>query len=170
MVGDFDLLNKILRYSIVNILIIPIYIFATESKRSQDQMLAIAILSISVVVTTYYWWEKVNFQPTIWKYIDRAVATSLVVLIFYYGDNISRGFTSLGILFYIMGMSDTFKESDSYLNHMLFRYFAGLGLIIYIADEPYKDIFIGISSLFTLYCLYYSVKDIRYSSRKSIIF
>jgi len=170
MVGDFQLLNKILRFSIINILLVPIYIFATESKRSQPELLAIAILSIFVVFTTYFWWERVQNKPNIWKYLDRGTAASIAILTLYYGNNTARGFVALGILFFFMGMTDTFKESDSYLNHIAFRYFVGLGIIIYVTDQPYEKIFVGVSTLFLLFGLYQAVKGITYSCRESIVF
>lgn len=171
MIGDFNFLRSLLRFSVLNILVIPIYIFASEKYKNKE-MLAIAILSLLVIVTTVFYWTNKNKNNTLWKYSDRLIVLSILIILLYYGrDNKNIiGFISLGCLYYFLGMSDTFKESDSYLNHMLFRYFCGLALIIYVADEPYRDIFIGIMTLFLLICIYYSVKDITYSSRKSIIF
>ena len=157
MIGNFQLLHQILRYSILSVLIVPIYVFSTKGYDTENGNFKIALssLSIFVVITTLFYWKKVEYKGKVWKFLDRLTVLAILIILLYSGNKEVRGFVLLGVLFYILASTEKkpFQESDSYLNHMLFRYFAGVGLIIYSAGQPYKgvnydEIFIGLSSFF----------------------
>lgn len=173
MLGNFNILNNVLRYSIISNLIIPIYVFSTEKYKDWTK-LVLAILSIVLVVTTlFYWkdWRKKKNKSLFWEWSDKLSAYTVVFLLFYFGNKETIGFTALGVLFYILGKSDSFTEADSFLNHLMMRYFLGIAVVIYVTDKPYENIFIGVLSFFTLICLYFCLRDIEgYTKRDSILF
>ena len=110
MLGDFNFLRSLLRFSVLNILIIPVYIFASDKYKNKE-MLAIAILSLLVIFTTVFYWTNKNKNNLLWKYSDRLIVLSILIILLYYGrdnENII-GFISLGSLYYFLAANLAFN-------------------------------------------------------------
>lgn len=139
-----NFLNTVGRFSILYVLAAPIYIFSTEEYKDPPK-LALAVLILTVILTTLAYWKDPtkNFK---WKLADRAVAISIMIVAFIYGDNDTKGFIAAGAYFYLLGHSGDFKNFNSFINHIVFRFFAGVGILMYIVDnELWNPIFLGIN-------------------------
>ena len=158
--------NQIGRFSILYVLAAPIYIFATEEYKNPDgsinsPKLAIGILILSVIVSTIIYWKNPKDFP-IWQKIDRAIAVSILAIAFAYGNNNSKVFVSAGAYFYLLGHSGNWQNYNSFINHIVFRFFGGLGVLMYIVEEKFwNGIFVLFNFLFIFWLLFLNLKEIK---------
>jgi len=168
MLKGYQMMKAFGRYSIMGALAGPIYIFAS-GEYNDPPKLAIAILILAVILTTYMYWGMPNMKKNkFWKFADRSVVLALMILPLVYGDNDVRTFITLAAYFYFLGYSAGWVDHNSHLNHAAFRYFAGFGLILYIVketDRVYQDVFVGLISLILVVGSYLIIKDYREKNR-----
>ena len=168
MLKGYDLMRAFGRYSIVGALAAPIYVFASGEYHDPPK-LAISILILFVILTTYMYWGISNMEKTVfWKIADRCVVLALMILPLVYGDNDTRTFIALGAYFYFLGYSSSWVDHNGHLNHAAFRYFAALGLILYLvkdSDKVYQDVFVGLVSLILISGSYLIIKDYRQDNK-----
>ena len=159
-----NFLNKIGRFSILYVLAAPIYIFSTDEFRDPPK-LALAILISTVIITTLAYWKNPskNFK---WKIADRLIAFSIMVVAFIFGNNDTKAFVSAGAYFYLLGHSGDFKNFNSFINHIVFRFFAGLGILMYIVDsELWNPIFLVSNLVIVMGLIFINTNKLR-SDRK----
>lgn len=161
---SLNFLSKVGSYSIFFYLAAPLYIFLTDNYKD-NYKLAIAILILCVVVTTYFYWGRDKEKYGIWRYLDRLVASSIIVLAFIKADKYARGFLGASLYFFFIGQSGSFKNYNSYINHVAFRTFAGLGLISYITSDnlTYQTIFVVLNVVFSIFLIYLNIKKLKLS-------
>ena len=173
MLKGYDMMLAVGRYSILLSLTAPIYIFASGEYHDGGK-LAVAILTFVVILTTYMYWTKKDLtRQGFWRYFDRAVAASLVIIPFVLADGEKRWdirtFLLLSIYFYLLGWSSSYwKDHNGHLNHAAFRYFGALGIILYIvkeSDKVYQDVFVGLATLGLIISSYLVIKDYRQSNK-----
>jgi len=183
MLKGYDMMLAVGRYSILLSLTAPIYIFASGEYHDGGK-LAIAILTFVVILTTYMYWTKSDLEKSgFWRYFDRSVAASLVIIPFVLANGKNkwniRTFLLLSVYFYLLGWASYWKDHNGHLNHAAFRYFGALGIILYIvkeSDRVYQDVFVGLATLGLIISSYLVIKDYRKSNkmesikRSSIIF
>lgn len=164
MLKGYEMMRAFGRYSILGALAGPIYIFAS-GEYNDPPKLTIAILILLVILTTYMYWGKKDMKRNVfWKYADRSVVLALTILPLVYGDNDVRTFLGLAGYFYFLGYASSWIDHNGHLNHAAFRYFAGLGLILYIVketDSVYRDVFVGLVTLILIVGSYLIIKDYR---------
>lgn len=157
---NVNFFNKIGRFSILYVLAAPIYIFAT-GEYNDPPKLAIAILSLFVIVTTLSYWKKPK-KNLRWRLLDRLTVISIMAIAFAYGNDNSRAFISAGAYLYLIGYSGGFKDYNSYINHIVFRFFAGLGVLMYIVqDFTWNQIFVLFNFLTILGLLFLNLKNLK---------
>ena len=94
MLKGYDLMRAFGRYSIVGALAAPIYVFASGEYHDPPK-LAISILILAVILTTYMYWGIPNMKKSIfWKIADRSVVLALMIL------------AALGLILYLVKDSD----------------------------------------------------------------
>ncbi len=155
-----NFLNSIGRFSILYVLAGPIYIFSTDEFRDPPK-LALGILILTVILTTLAYWKNPtkNFK---WKIADRLVATSIMVVAFIFGNNDTKAFVAAGAYFYLLGHSGDFKNFNSYINHIVFRLFAGIGVLMYIVDsELWNPIFLGFNLAIVLGLIFINTNKLK---------
>ena len=157
-----NFLNSIGRYSIFYTLAAPIYIFASGEYEDPPK-LALAILILTVILTTLFYWKNPdkNFK---WKIADRLIASSIVIVSFIFGNNDTKSFAGAAAYFYLLGQSGDFKNFNSYINHIVFRFFAGLGVLLYIVDSNlWNPIFVGFNIAVVLGLIFINVNKLKTS-------
>ena len=160
-------LNQIGRFSILYTIAAPIYIFVTEEYKNQDgtidaPKLAIAILILCVIASTIIYWKNPK-KHGIWQIIDRGIATSILALAFAYGNNNSKVFAGASAYFYLLGNSGNWQNYNSFINHIVFRFFGGLAILMYIIEKPlWNGIFVLFNFLVILGLLYMNLKNVRH--------
>ena len=89
-----------------------------------------------------------------------------MVLGLIFGNNDTRAFIGAGIYFFLLGQSGKFKNFNSFINHIAFRFFGGLGILIYVVnDKVWNPIFVGLSFLIVLGLIFINVNKIKNSRR-----
>ena len=163
--------RQIGRFSILYVLAAPIYIFATEEYKTTDNnpngdvKLALAILIIFVVLTTLSYWENPSRNKK-WKILDRLTVLSIMSLTAIYGNNDSRSFIGAGVYFYLLGHSGEFKNYNSFINHIVFRFFAGLGVLIFIVNNDLANgLFLLSNFLIIIGLIFINVKKLKLSRK-----
>lgn len=157
-----NFLNSIGRYSIFYTAAAPIYIFASGEYEDPPK-LALAILIITVIITTLAYWKNPgkNFK---WKIADRLIASSIVIVAFIFGNNDTKALAGAGVYFYLLGHSGDFKNFNSYINHIVFRFFAGLAVLLYIIDSDlWNPIFVGFNLAVVLGLIFINVNKLKSS-------
>lgn len=164
MLKGYEMMRAFGRYSIFFTLAGPIYIFAS-GEYHDPYKLTIAILIFLVILTTYMYWGKKDMKKTLfWKIADRSVVLALVLIPLILGNNDARTFLALAAYFYFLGYASAWNDHNGHLNHAAFRYFAGLGLIMYVvkeSDKVYQDVFVGLVTLILIVGSYLIIKDYR---------
>jgi hypothetical protein len=64
--------------------------------------------------------------------------------------------------------SSQWNDHNGYLNHAAFRYFAALGIIVYIvkdSDKVYQDVFVGLATIGLILSSYLTIKDYRQKNK-----
>ena len=155
-----NFLRSVGRFSILYVLAAPIYIFSTDEYKDPPK-LALAILILFVVLTTLIYWKKPS-KNLKWKITDRATAVAIMIVAFIYGDHDTRAFVGAGVYFYLLGHSGEWKNYNSFINHIVFRFFAGIGVLMYIVnDELWNPIFIVSNLVIVLGLIFINVNKLR---------
>lgn len=159
-----NFLSNIGKYSIFFFLAGPIYVFSTDNYKN-DYKLSIAILTIVVAITTYFYWGNSNEKDIFWKFLDRAIASSIIILTFIEGDKYIRGFIGASIFLFLLGQSGGFVSHYSYINHIGFRSFGATAVLLYLASDnsDVRKIFLSLNLFFTFFLVYLSIKQIKLS-------
>lgn len=155
-----NFLNSIGRFSILYVLAAPIYIFSTDEFRDPPK-LALAILILLVVLTTLAYWKNPtkNYK---WRTADRLTAVSIMIVAFIFGNNDTKAFVSAGAYFYLLGHSGEFKNFNSFINHIVFRFFAGIGVLMYIVDsETWNPVFLGFNLLIVIGLIFINTNKLK---------
>lgn len=153
-------LNQISRFSILYALAAPIYVFATEEYKDPPK-LALAILILIVIITTLNYWNKPEKKYK-WMIADRLIAVAIIIVAFIYGNNESKAFLGASVYFYLLGRSGEFKNYNSFINHTAFRFFAGVAILIYLADsELWNPIFLTTNILFVIAIIFVNVNNVK---------
>ena len=183
MLKGYDMMLAVGRYSILLSLTAPIYVFAS-GEYNDGGKLAVSILTLVVILTTYMYWTKSDLEKSgFWRYFDRSVAASLIIIPFALASGKNRWnirtFLLLSVYFYLIGWSSYWEDHNGHLNHAAFRYFGALGIILYIvkeSDRVYQDVFVGLATIGLIISSYLVIKDYRERNkmesikRSSIIF
>lgn len=158
--ASINFFNQIGRFSILYVLAAPVYIFATGEYKNEIK-LALAILITFVVVTTISYWKNPS-QNRKWGFLDRLTVGAIMILVAIYGNNDSRSFLGAGVYFYLLGKSGEFKNYNSFINHIVFRFFGGLAVLIYIVnDKTANGIFLLFNFLIIIGLIFINVKKIK---------
>ena len=159
--------RQIGRFSILYVLAAPIYIFATEEYKTTadnpngDIKLSLAILITFVVLTTLFYWRNPR-KNKIWRILDRLTVVSIMTLTVIYGNNDSRAFIGAGVYFYLLGRSGEWKNYNSYINHIVFRFFAGIAVLIFIVtDDLANGLFLLFNFLIIIGLIFINVKKLK---------
>ena len=156
-----NFLNQISRFSILYALSAPIYVFATEEYKDPPK-LALTILILLVIITTVNYWNKPEKKYN-WMIADRLIAVAIVILAFIYGNNETKAFLGASVYFYLIGRSGQFKDYNSFINHIAFRFFAGVGVLMYLADsELWNPIFLTSNIVFVIAILFVNVNNVKH--------
>ena len=172
MLKGLQLMQAFGRYSIVFSLGCPIYVFSTRSARDNPYKLSIAILVILVILTTYKLWEikKIGNEKAdpFWKYADRLTVLAIIIIALYDSDFTARSFIIAGIVYYLVGYSAGWDDHNSFLNHIAFRFFAALGLILYVVDrKKYQEAFVALIAVVSFFGAFLTIKDMK-KQKKSV--
>jgi len=165
MLKGINFLNWTGRFSIFFSLAVPIYVFASENYKEENNEdfkihITLASLMLFVILTTYMYWDKPD-KSVIWKALDRLTVLTIGVLLLVYGDSDVRIFILLGIFFYLLGIGNGFQDFQSYIYHTVFRYFFGFSTILYLIDrQPWKSLFLSLLSVLSIMTLYLTTKDV----------
>jgi len=162
------------KYSIFLSLLAPIYVFASGEYHDIVKLI-ISVLIIFVVITTVMYWDK-NLgemeKSNFWKFLDRAVATTIGILPLIFGNNDSRTYVALGMYFYLLGVSSNWNTHNGHLNHNAFRYLFSIGLIIYLVKEDqttYKNLFVGLTTFMFVAGAYLIIKNNKKKYKKDLL-
>ena len=172
--NGLELIFSFGRYSIFLTLLGPVYIFASGEYKDPPK-LAIAILTIFVILTTYMYWDKKLNEMNkniIWKILDRLTAATIVILPLIYGDGDARLFLSLGIYFYLLGSSSNWNTYNGHLNHNAFRYLSSIGLILYIVRREqtlYTNLFAALSTILFVFGTFLIIRNTKNLRRDKYI-
>ena len=158
--------NQIGRFSILYTIAAPIYIFASgEYKKDNGDIdgpkLAIAILITFVILTTLQYWKapKKNFK---WKILDRLTAISIMIITAIYGEDEAKAFFGAAVYFYLLGYSAGWKDHNSIISHVAFRFFGSAAVLMYVVDKsPWNQVFLLLNFLIVLGLVFTSVKSIK---------
>ena len=99
--------------------------------------------------------------------LDRLIAATIMILVLIYGNNDARAFAGAGIYFYLLGRSAEFKNYNSFINHIVFRFFGGLGVLMFIIDKQDESsrlangIFVLFSFLIVLSLIFINVRKLK---------
>lgn len=158
--------NQIGRFSILYTVAAPIYIFASgEYKKGNGEIdapkLSIAILISFVILTTLQYWKspKKNFK---WKILDRLTAISIMLITAIYGEDEAKAFFGAAAYFYLLGYSAGWKDHNSIISHVAFRFFGSAAVLMYVVDKsPWNQVFLLLNFLIVLGLVFTSVKSIK---------
>jgi hypothetical protein len=154
--------NKIGRFSILYSLAIPSYILAT-GEYSDPPKMALVVLMFFVVITTLFYWKSPKKNKK-WKILDRLTVISIMSICFAYGNKNSKSFIGAGAYLYLIGYSGGFKNYNSFINHIVFRFFAGLGIVMYVVEDfTWNQIFVLVNFLIIIGLLFLNLKQLKNS-------
>ena len=166
--SQIDFFNFLGRYSVFFILVYPIYLFSVGDENDYKK-LSVCLVAIGIVITTYFYWIREWKKNYFWKYADRILVLTLVILLLVFGKDETWPFIVMSALFYTNGYMNSFTNQNSYICHTIFRFFAGVALNQYITEAPYSQIFLGISAFLTFLLLLAIVLQVKSPKRMTIL-
>ena len=85
-----------------------------------------------------------------------------MIVAFIFGNNDTKAFVGAGAYFYLLGHSGDFKNFNSFINHIVFRFFAGIGVLMYIVDsETWNPIFLGFNLLIVIGLIFINTNKLK---------